>query len=200
VQLVGFFVVYLFGGVGCAAFAFLHFARRNPLDLLSMVLLWPLCAPFLFAGAPQRSAALPAQARPEEEREILSTHCRHLEGRLREIDVLLSQEDWNPERLAAKRSQLGPDHGPSRSAFESLTVRMEHIERLAFLRKVRADELEEAQSLLDQLNSQEQLSRFLVARDGEALSHLDAIRARIADSESVLASEAELIALCHESL
>jgi hypothetical protein len=200
VQLLGFFVVYLFGGVGCAIFAFLHFARRNPLDLLSMVLLWPLCAPFLFADAPRRSAALPAQPRPEEEREILSTHCGHLEGRLREIDVLLSQEDWNPERLAAKRNQLSPDHMPSRSAFESLTVRMEHIERLAFLRKVRADELEEAQSLLDQLNSQEQLSRFLVARDGEALSHLDAIRARIADSESVLASEAELIALCHESL
>ncbi len=192
--------VYLVGGFGIATFALFLGALHNAFEFLSLVLLWPLCAPFLFAGPRRKPGASLEFHQPEQEREVLSSHCRLLQGRLQDIDALLAKEEWNPQYLARKRKDLDPDHASSRTAIESLSVRLEHIERLRLLRNVHADELEEVRSLLDQLNSQEQLSRFLVARDDETLSDLEAIRARVADSESVLASEAELIALCHESL
>ncbi len=197
-QLLAFASVYLLAGAGCTAFALLRCGRRHPLDLLSMITLWPLCAPFLFA---EMVRPWPAISRsPEEEREVLAAHGRRLQLRLVEIDSLLGQEDWNPESLTRQRKALDPQHPSTKSAVDSLSLRLDYIERLTFLRKIHADELEEANALLEQLKSQEQLSRFLGASDGEVLPPLDAIRSRIADSECVLASEAELMALCHQSL
>lgn len=194
-QVLAFFAVYLVGGVGIAAYALLRCARRHPLDLAVLTLLWPLCGPFLF-GSPQPAGA----SRPRRDEGVaLATRCQELRGRLVEIDLLLGHKDWNPRRLRERHRNIGAGNQVHKAAQESLAVRLEHIERLTFLRKVHADELDEAQSLLDRLKSQEQLSRFLPQR-GQCPSDLEDIRARIADAESVLASEAELIALCHESL
>jgi hypothetical protein len=200
VQLLAFFSVYLLGGVGCALFAAIRCARRHPLDLATMVLLWPLCAPFLFASPVPAPGGHHRSCPPEEVMRVLSTHCEDLGARLQEIDAVLGQESWDPEVVASKRAGLGPDGSSVSQAGDALSVRLDHIERLHFVRKVHATELEEAQALLDQLQSQEQLSRFLVPTEGDEHLHLDAIRERIADSERMLASETELIALCHESL
>lgn len=198
-QLLAFFSVYLLGGLGCVVFAILRCGRRNPLDLGSMLLLWPLCAPFLISTG-SRPPPQPGARAPKEEMRVLAKHCQSLQSRLAEIDHLLGQEDWNREGTASKRADLDPDSPSAKPTIASLSVRLEHIERLHFLRKVHVDELEDAQGLLDQVRSQEQLSRFLETRDGDELPQLDAIRERIADSEMMLASETELIALCHESL
>ena len=131
---------------------------------------------------------------------VLAQHCQNLHARLAEIDSLLGQEDWNREGMSSKGADLDPESPSTKPTIASLSVRREHIERLHFLKKVHVDELEDARGLLDQLRSQEQLSRLLESRDGDELPHLDAIRERIADSEMMLASETELIALCHESL
>ena len=199
-QLMAFFLVYLMGGVGCAVFALLRCGRSNPLDLLSMVLLWPLCAPFLFASSDSKAEAARSRRSPEEQAQTLAKHCEKLMSRLAEIDLVLGQEDWSREQVASKRADLDTGTGPGKVAMDALSVRLEHIERLHFLRKVHADELEDAQALLDQLRSQAQLSRFLEPREGDEMPHLADIRERIADSELMLASETELIALCHESL
>lgn len=199
-QLMAFFLVYLLGGVGCAVFALLRCGRSNPLDLLSMVLLWPLCAPFLFASTPGKAEPERGRRPPEEQMQVLARHCEKLISRLVEIDAVLSQEDWSREQMASKRADLDKGSGPAKLAMDALSVRLEHIERLHFLRKVHADELEDAQALLDQMRSQAQLSRFLEPREGDEMPHLADIRERIADSELMLASETELIALCHESL
>ena len=66
-QLMAFFLVYLLGGVGCAVFALLRCGRSNPLDLLSMVLLWPLCAPFLFASTDSNPGSARSRRPPEEQ-------------------------------------------------------------------------------------------------------------------------------------
>jgi hypothetical protein len=165
-----------------------------------MVLLWPLCAPFLFAKAGDDESLVHSKRSPEEQGEVLARHCEKLKSRLAEIDLVLGQENWNREQMASKRADIATGPGPAKPAIDAISVRLEHIERLHFLRKVHADELEDAQALLDQLRSQAQLSRFLESREGDEAPHLEDIRERIADSEQMLASETELIALCHESL
>ncbi len=194
------FLVYLLGGVGCALFALLRCGRSNALDLLSMVLLWPLCAPFLFAAGATTARAVHSRRPPEEQMKVLTKHCEKLRARLAEIDAVLGQKQWSRDEMMSKRKGLDEDSGPVSLAMDAISVRLEHIERLHFLRKVHAHELEDAQALLDQLRSQTQLSRFLETREGDEMPHLADIRERIADSELMLASETELMALCHESL
>lgn len=199
-QLLAFFSVYLLGGVGCVLFASIRCKRRNLLDLVSMLLLWPLCAPFLFASMEPAHTRSTRQRPPEAEMRVLSKHCEDLKTRVGEIDGLLGHDKWKRDVVTSKRAGLDPSSPATRAALEALSLQLEHIERLHFLRKVHQAELEETQALLDQLQSQEELSRFLGAPGGEGDLRLDAIRERIADSELMLASETELISLCHESL
>lgn len=199
-QLLAFFSVYLLGGLGCVFFASIRCKRRNLLDLASMLLLWPLCAPFLFASMEPEQARSMAQCPPEVEMRVLAKHCQDLKVRVGEIDGLLGHDKWKRDLVTSRRADLDPTSPATRAALEALSVQLSHIERLHFLRKVHQAELEETQALLEQLRSQEQLSRFLGAPGAEGDLRLDAIRERIADSELMLASETELISLCHESL
>lgn len=194
-QLLALFVLYVVAGLGCTAAARVH-GHRHVGDLVALLVLWPLYAPFVLSD--RHARGMPPTAAPVDATVLLETRSQQMAERLAEIDALLATPEWNRVAVQQQLDELAdPDRHQALRA--SLRMRLEHIDRLHFLRKLHADELEAAGALLQQRRAQVQLSRFIEPADQHTGAHLHDIRARILSAEDTLASETELLSLCRES-
>ena len=189
VQLLSLLAVYILVGMGCALAAH-HIRRRHLLELLVLALLWPIYAPFVLSTSKGRA--------PEsDEMEALTSRLEQITARLVEIDQLLATKEWDQTLVGQQRDKVAK--GGHSQLRESLTIRMEHIEQLHFLRKLHVDELEAADALLEQRKAQVQLSRFIDTEGVEAQAKLQELRDKVLAAEDQLASETVLLSLCRES-
>lgn len=186
--------VYLLVGIGCAAYSRMG-TRRHVLGLVALALLWPLYAPFVLGAAQDSANKLPVV---DDEIPSLERSATEIAKKLKEIDILLSSDDWNAQQVEARRTKLAHAQGHCELR-ESLRVRLDHIERLTLLRKMHSDELEAIAALLHQREAQVQLSRFIGDAETTTLPNLEELRERMQHTEDALNCETEYLSLCRES-
>ena len=194
-QLLALLTLYLLLGVGCAAVARMR-RHRAVLELVALALLWPLYGPFVLSGDEPTTLSEPALA--ADEVAALDARCSQITQRLDEIAELLATEEWDREAVKYQLAELSSKLGNAELR-KSLAVRMEHIDRLHFLKNLHTDELDATRALLHQRKAQVQLSKFIDVEDVEAGARLQALRERVLKAEHELVSETELLSLCRES-
>tara|TARA_R110002096_G_scaffold77896_12_gene183549 strand:- start:54964 stop:55485 length:522 start_codon:yes stop_codon:yes gene_type:complete len=170
--------------------------HRAVLELVALALLWPLYGPFVLSSDEPATFAKPTLA--AEEVAALDARCAQITQRLSEIAELLATEDWDRVAVEHQLAELSGTAGNAELR-KSRIVRMEHIERLHFLKNLHTDELDATRALLHQRKAQVQLSRFIDVDDSEAGARLQALRERVLKAEHELVSETELLFLCRES-
>jgi hypothetical protein len=181
-------VLYFFIGAGCIFVLYTKKkAERSALDMLLLLLLWPLYGPLLFMGkspAPERiknphaeaflAAVRRAEGTPLEkflpdapELLRLSDRLRIASDKITEIDQLLSRHEFSQAATLARVEELRQKKASER-AISAASLRLQNIERLQDLKHRFVQELDEVEELLAQLTAQAEVTRLAGSSDESA--------------------------------
>jgi hypothetical protein len=187
-HVIKFGMLYFFIGVGCIFVLYTKKkAERSVLDMMFLLLLWPLYGPLLFMGKsatpeqrknPHAEAFLAAVRRAEgtplakflpDAPEILrlSDRLRIASDKITEIDHLLSRHEFSQVATLARVDELKQKKASER-AISATSMRLQNIERLQDLKHKFVQELDEVEELLAQLTAQAEVTRLAGSSDESA--------------------------------
>jgi len=204
-------ILYGLIALGCVIAAALRPERRL-VDLVLLVLLWPLYAPFYFARAP---ALAPSPARATaSERELeqdllaalrrasgtpladilpdaetggaLAARLRSARAKLEEIDALLARPDFSAASATARQEQLERD-GDERAAAIA-AGRVQSIRHLVELRDRFRRDLDQVRELVAQLRIQAEVVRLAQSCDDGTRGLVAELCARVEGLDELLAT------------
>ncbi len=169
-------VVYVVVGLGAAA-ARAARGRREPLDLILLVVCWPVYGAFAWGDVPVRPGPLAALLPAPGVVEALARRVAVAAARVAEMDAVLAQPDLEPARLAARVRALEAAGGAG--AAEAATRTLRTVERLVAVRARAQDELAEAQERLRQLDAQTRIVQVAGPGAADLRGLVDELDARV---------------------
>lgn len=178
-------ILYGLIGLGCAVVLWVRRADTGGgvVDALLLAGFWPIYGPFLlarlhgddddpkgsevaFVAALRRARGTPLAALLPDERTVraLGRRLRVAAGKVKEIDEILAQPEFQERDAIARQREL-EKRGASEYATSTASIRIQNIRRLRGLRNRFARELDEVEELLSQLRTQAEVVRLAGAPD-----------------------------------
>ncbi len=164
-------ILYLIIGTGWALAILIR--RGSAVDAFLLFLAWPLYGPFLLSEAPSKE---PQQGSTLDLEELLPDQVMaqrtelRLEAarrRVKEIEAVLSQPDFDPEEAEARRARH--EQAGRQSAVEAAERTLRNIEHLKRLKNHFRSQIEEIEELTRQLRTQAEVFRLAGGEDNSAL-------------------------------
>ena len=206
-------VLYAVIGVGCAGALLARRGRQtSALDLVLVLLVWPLYGPFVLARGMEEEGAFERAVSPDEEHHDVLEALRRAGGaplaallpdvstgrqlsqrldvatrRVQEIDALLAREQYSEPLALARQRQLH-ESGDERAA-AMIGNRLHIIARLQKMRAHCDREINQISELLTQLRIQAEVVRIAGASDDGTRELVGELVARIQGLDEMLDDE-----------
>ncbi len=174
----GWALLYLVVGLG-AATARAARGRRDPVDLVLVVICWPVYGAFIWgdAAGSARPGPLAALLPAPGVVEALARRVAAAAARVAQMDAVLAQPDLDPAGLAARARALEAAGHPGAAEAARRTLRT--VERLVALRARAQAELAEAEERLRQLDAQTRIVQVAGPGAADLRGLVDELDARV---------------------